>query len=1188
MPEFFPRLLQLLRIINYGPSLEDLLTSHLITHSAMTLDLSSFFSPFPPTSSSSYSSSYSRQSKKTDWDHFTSLEEMVRNEKEPFSSFSSTSNSEESVDDEKAFLNQLLSAFSPSSSSSGSLSRNNSASAGNNATVGTPVELTNVINIIEVAQSIGIAHNLSPLGEALLLMQSLGSRGAGPLSGLAGHTNNVNQSRTGTTDAAGRRTMNSASTEAYLKAKKELVFHSMLLLSYQIELIFVLCTLLSGRRKLAVQKKLAKEGLGSVLLEMFRRMSFSLSGTTPALTSARTAVTAGGERTSVVLDETSHVTAIRIQYLRLIHCFYDRDFLGNENKLTVLSSGERDFLLSSSVPSCIKEETINKDSDREEKEKQGLIMKIIDVLFQEKETKTQEIKNNPSPALRVVLEEGDNEEKKENSEENALGLSPESVSSSHHFWLFACLENFLRGSGTHGQLLFLRKKKEFLPFLISHILETVFPPVSFAFSSPVSTAAFSLSEAKKSILQSCFDLLNELIKGNPEITKELEDFLSSSPLLAHQFFFIIMNNLVESNVFIRSLFLNCELFDKPSVEGEHSSSHNMTEATTVKEVAKEFKEDHHSRMEQPSSQLSSTTSVSSSSTILLEGYGFNINGLTNCETLYLLTFPFPSSSSSVPSETIRIFRFGYLMNSFIQFNNCFLNENAKIMFVENKEFYYNERRKRKADNGVTTSSTASSSTVTSPSRTTTLRNNIKEGIRKATTHLLRFGGHSSPSSSSATASASPPSAVSASAPATMSSSPPSSTSLDHGSVVLLPSTVVINSHLVLTEDQIIDKIISSAPPSVCSSFSIASSQPVIQPHPLDHLVNAHLVREESFLFSTPPEEPRYSRFPRRNDDTSSTSSLSHLNTGLHNNLSSFPSFPSFGDSTCLSMNTALTSRLHAIHLDEEIEEKNGKENSKKEKNIAEKSSDIVAAMDYLSNDSSSSMFSSFIKYEKLNILFRLITSISLKSINHENICCLNTALLLLLFDFHRYVFDILIFLFSLNSFLFFTSLAPFSGVLPSTLNKIRVFANQQYCHEQQQNERLKNDSNHFHYSPSTSPQDKASSVSACCYCSSLSNRVCFNCRLCQNEKYQLQNTSNVQGNAASPNSMSELQSQEGENIVMKNLRELLWYWIEYYLRRGRDRLSIEFSSRIPFRFWYHLVGNPDLPLAFVLSLIFSF
>jgi hypothetical protein len=51
---------------------------------------------------------------------------------------------------------------------------------------------------------------------------------------------------------------------------------------------------------------------------------------------------------------------------------------------------------------------------------------------------------------------------------------------------------------------------------------------------------------------------------------------------------------------------------------------------------------------------------------------------------------------------------------------------------------------------------------------------------------------------------------------------------------------------------------------------------------------------------------------------------------------------------------------------------------------------------------------------------------------------------------------------------------------------------------------------------------------------------------------------------------------------MVNFRELLWYWKEYYLRRGRDRLSIEFSSHIPFFHWHNLVdilcrddGSPE-------------
>lgn len=52
-----------------------------------------------------------------------------------------------------------------------------------------------------------------------------------------------------------------------------------------------------------------------------------------------------------------------------------------------------------------------------------------------------------------------------------------------------------------------------------------------------------------------------------------------------------------------------------------------------------------------------------------------------------------------------------------------------------------------------------------------------------------------------------------------------------------------------------------------------------------------------------------------------------------------------------------------------------------------------------------------------------------------------------------------------------------------------------------------------------------------------------------------------------------LNDTKGGEIICKNFRELLWYWREYYLRRGRDRLSIEFSSHIPFRFWNEVVGK---------------
>jgi len=54
--------------------------------------------------------------------------------------------------------------------------------------------------------------------------------------------------------------------------------------------------------------------------------------------------------------------------------------------------------------------------------------------------------------------------------------------------------------------------------------------------------------------------------------------------------------------------------------------------------------------------------------------------------------------------------------------------------------------------------------------------------------------------------------------------------------------------------------------------------------------------------------------------------------------------------------------------------------------------------------------------------------------------------------------------------------------------------------------------------------------------------------------------------------------------ITANFRKLLWFWNEYYAQRGRDCLSLEFSSQIQFSEWlctYHLLvddlGDVDVP-----------
>ena len=42
---------------------------------------------------------------------------------------------------------------------------------------------------------------------------------------------------------------------------------------------------------------------------------------------------------------------------------------------------------------------------------------------------------------------------------------------------------------------------------------------------------------------------------------------------------------------------------------------------------------------------------------------------------------------------------------------------------------------------------------------------------------------------------------------------------------------------------------------------------------------------------------------------------------------------------------------------------------------------------------------------------------------------------------------------------------------------------------------------------------------------------------------------------------------------LKNFRELLFFWHEYYTHRGRDRLSLEFSSHVRFSEWIDIVSK---------------
>ena len=119
----------------------------------------------------------------------------------------------------------------------------------------------------------------------------------------------------------------------YREAKNLLQFQAMLLVPHQVELLFVLCTLLSGRWKIEMQDRLADLGIVECFYDMYDRLSwgedplYGLNNPAP-------------EHIHGPSCECSPESAIRVQYLRLVHNFYDRDFIDNPNKNLLLSPAE--------------------------------------------------------------------------------------------------------------------------------------------------------------------------------------------------------------------------------------------------------------------------------------------------------------------------------------------------------------------------------------------------------------------------------------------------------------------------------------------------------------------------------------------------------------------------------------------------------------------------------------------------------------------------------------------------------------------------------------------------------------------------------------------------------------------------------------------------------------------------------
>lgn len=294
-----------------------------------------------------------------------------------------------------------------------------------------------------------------------------------------------------------------------LKITEELV--------HRVEVVYVLGLFLLGKHRKKVQRKLADLKLAPGLSDLFDQFiwKYQLSVRHHSRHRLR------GHNASC---ECSPEVALKIQFLRLVHSFCDhsdyKHLLLSKNELNEVKkiNGNAGPL---ALPNL---ESINKALMC--RGAKGLLSKIVEVMKKEPPTST------------------------------------------FRFWLARAVESYLRGDTSYCDQVFLMRRG-----LLQHVASNI----------------VEHEIRHKEILQSSFDLLGELVKFNWEAFRYLDSVLSPTPTTKEhaasrpsssssafnkfeKFTNTVNRNMVDSNMFIRSLVLSLEHFRAEGRELEKKES----------------------------------------------------------------------------------------------------------------------------------------------------------------------------------------------------------------------------------------------------------------------------------------------------------------------------------------------------------------------------------------------------------------------------------------------------------------------------------------------------------------------------------------------------------------------------------------------------------------------------------------
>jgi len=678
--------------------------------------------------------------------------------------------------------------------------------------------------------------------------------------------------------------------ESPTSARQELQFHSMLLAPYSIEVLFVLYTMLTSRRKIYLQDALAKFDMAHVLLNMFNRMSWFETFQDAAHTESH------GPGC-----ECNPGTALRVQYLRLVHNFFDSDFMFNSNKKLMLSQSERTLMRVNHGRSLL-------TADFLDYKQKGLMTRLI-----------------------------------------AIHQS-ENVEAPYKFWLSLCIEAYARGS-TGPEQIFLARSGT-----ISFVVKMI--------------TGLKLAGNQSQILQSNFDLLGELVRYN----KVCIDVLNSSldDIQFTQFMDVVLNNLVESNVFLTALYVSLEVLDfQERRRREQQATHKRcANSKTDREfrgssAERENKEEEAGEKEEREREKEEREREKES------------EGNPGVEE-YLHPRP----------------PYGYLTHSWVKFAPKPLSKTAilhtRALSVDTAAESSKEKRKGKLELEPT--------------------GNCQHGTKV----VYSTSNH----------------------PVAAARRPPSP-----------PDASVSSSSTCVTLDKL---------PSECDDFG------------------------------TPPEEPAYLRLTHEAfllPEGTTVAPLSAVRADLSNMFQSSPALPN-------QLKKATKSAT------------------------ATPASPAPPGPGWVLSDEVFRI-GMFLMNERNNIIMRLMDVVNIRSVNHENVCCVHTALTMLIMSHRR-------------------------GQLASTLDAVRTLADDRvksaclaklFSGEDDDDDVGVGGGEGGGEGGGGGGEEDVGHGFFCAPCSSHSS---------------------------------------GGDQIMQNFRCLVWFWREYYLRRGRDRLSIEFNTRIPFRYWLEI------------------